>query len=136
VIVLGLALGVAEMKERREQDQACQRKLERAGKQPGFQEHQNRNEDVGHVIDDEIELVAREPGQPRRDMDHAGEGAVDAVDQEGEPEPGESAGIGSVQRRERRHEGADDSGSGEYMYGSGGEDAGAARGPFPALSRR
>ncbi len=67
----------------------------------GAEQRQSRHEDVGHVVDDEVEAFAGEARQALFDVRHARERAVDAVDDEREAEPGEHALPRAVEGGER-----------------------------------
>ena len=63
-MVVALALGIGEMKERRQQDEACQQQAEATLQVPACTKRQRRDEHVGHIVDDQIEPLAGEAGQP------------------------------------------------------------------------
>ncbi len=53
-------------------------------------EDAGRYEDVGREVDHEVEHVARQVGHAVTNMEGAGDRAVDAIDDQGDPEPCES----------------------------------------------
>ncbi len=55
----------------------------------GHQQGVGRDENVRHVVDDEIQPLAAEPRQPLRDVDPARKRAVDPIDDERHAEPKE-----------------------------------------------
>ena len=64
-----------------------QHQPEAALKKAAQPQRQRGNEDVGQIIDDEIEALAGEPGQDSGNVRHPRQGAVKTIDQQRDPEP-------------------------------------------------
>ena len=89
-----------------------------------LQQRQRRHEHIRHVVDDEIEPLAGETGQPDCHVGHARKGAVDAIDDEGEPQPGKDLLPGAGQHRAGGEERANDAERREEVHeGCGPGDA-------------
>ena len=88
VVVGGLPLLVGVAEHRRAQDKGHEQSRQRPGAHwQGHVHEDRRDEGPGEVVDDDVDNAAVEPGDDLGDPGAPGQGAVNAVDDEGDEQP-------------------------------------------------